>query len=346
MSGVAGGADSREAHQTGRAGRSCTRRAAWTGTWGTGRTASSRPPGSSRGGRAGERAAVAHGGEATRLHQVGQELHHLELGEVAPPPQVARPDLASGARQAPSQRARTGMLWSSPHTPWGPSPTGWPSGNRCTSRRAARGGAWQPLVGDRPAQGEGGAGRTTNELSAAEKYASPPGAVYVIIHQMKLMVAWWYTCSTDTCARVSARQSGCGCDAGWRWGHPHLLHVALEQHDEGVHELVDLGHEEYVDHPRQLRLPGRVGDSPQLVPRGQGAAGHPGGQSVRQFQRSDTGLQHSRPGRSCVALAVGSSSLPPLRRVAHTRRTCTATASPGRRCVRAPGGAATGGPPA
>ena len=50
----------------------------------------------------------------------------------------------------------------------------------------------------------------TEELMAAEKYASPPGAVLVIIHQMKLMLAWWYTCSSDTCAdrarRVSATQ--------------------------------------------------------------------------------------------------------------------------------------------
>ena len=44
----------------------------------------------------------------------------------------------------------------------------------------------------------------TEELMAAEKYASPPGAVLVIIHQMKLMLAWWYTCSSVTCRRSRA----------------------------------------------------------------------------------------------------------------------------------------------
>ena len=64
----------------------------------------------------------------------------------------------------------------------------------------------------------------TEELMAAEKYASPPGAVLVIIHQMKLMLAWWYTCRSVTYAaragRVSAIQraaSGSGQAAARAW---------------------------------------------------------------------------------------------------------------------------------
>ena len=103
----------------------------------------------------------------------------------------------------------------------------------------------------------------TEELMAAEKYASPPGAVLVIIHQMKLMLAWWYTCSSVTFTAPTRHVSATQWHGQER--RPHLVQVALEQHDEGVHELVDLADKEDVDHGGHAVLAGLVRVAPHDV---------------------------------------------------------------------------------